>query len=69
MLISDHPTLLTTRMHDGGAVPFGIYDSRVLRAKVEGGEGAPKRKFCEEELGCESVIKDGTKLMGMLFEC
>jgi len=68
MLISDHPTLMTTRMHDGGAVPCGIYDSRVVRAAVDAGKPCPTRKFSEEGLAGEAVVMDGTRLMGMLFE-
>ena len=39
LLLSDHPTLLATRGHDGDAVPFAIYDSA--------NPGTP-RKFDEE---------------------
>ena len=60
LLLSDHPTLLTTRMHDGSPVPYGIFDSRI--------EGAAKRKFCEAEMAGEPVLMDGTELLRILFE-
>ncbi len=59
LLLSDHPTLLTTRTHDGAPVPYAIFDSR--RA------GAP-RKFSEREAAQTPLVEDGTKLMDMLFE-
>jgi 2,3-bisphosphoglycerate-independent phosphoglycerate mutase len=59
LIISDHPTLLTTRTHDGGPVPFAIYDSRAAQAQA--------RKFCEAELAGEP-IRRGTELMKLLFE-
>jgi 2,3-bisphosphoglycerate-independent phosphoglycerate mutase len=68
LLISDHPTLLTTRMHDGSPVPFALYDSRLVKAALDAGQPAPKRKFCEEELASEPVLMDGTELMKLLFE-
>lgn len=34
LLLSDHPTLLTTRTHDGSPVPYAIYDSRTVAAAV-----------------------------------
>jgi len=67
LLLSDHPTLLTTRMHDGSPVPFAIYDSRVVRDALAAGKPVPARKFCEVELAAEPVVA-GTSLMGMLFE-
>lgn len=68
LLISDHPTLLTTRMHDGSPVPFAIYDSRTVKAALAAGKPVPTRKFSEEELACEPVLMDGTELMKLLFE-
>ncbi len=61
LLLSDHPTLLTTRTHDGAPVPYAIYDSSIARP------GA-KRKFCESDMACEPVLMDGTELMKILFE-
>lgn len=68
LLLSDHPTLLTTRTHDGGPVPYAIYDSRTVRQALAVGGEAPRRKFCEKELLGEPVLMDGTRLMPMLFE-
>ena len=65
LLLSDHPTLLTTRTHDGSPVPYAVYDSRVAAAAA--GRPAPRRKFCEAELACEPVLMDGTELMDVLF--
>ncbi len=68
LLLSDHPTLLTTRTHDGSPVPYALYDSRRVSAAVREGRPAPRRKFCERELLCEPVRMDGTQLMPLLFE-
>lgn len=68
LLLSDHPTLLTTRTHDGGPVPYAVYDSRTVNAALQAGKPAPKRKFCEEKMMCEPVLMDGTDLMRVLFE-
>ena len=68
LLLSDHPTLLTTRTHDGHPVPYAIYDSRVADAAWNAGKQPPKRKFCEKEMECEPVLMDGTDLMRVLFE-
>lgn len=60
LLLSDHPTLLRTRGHDGNAVPFAIYDSRH--------PGAP-RKFDEahaRETG--DFLAEGPMLLRALFE-
>ena len=60
LLLSDHPTLLNTRGHDGKAVPFAIYDSRY--------PGAP-RKFDEahaKETG--DFLAEGPMLLRALFE-
>ncbi|NCB06212.1 MAG: 2,3-bisphosphoglycerate-independent phosphoglycerate mutase, partial [Clostridia bacterium] len=59
LLLPDHPTLMTTRTHDGSPVPYAIYDSR--------NPGKP-RKFCEREAACEPVLMDGTELMERLFQ-
>ena len=68
LLLSDHPTLLTTRTHDGSPVPYAIYDSRTVAAARAAGRPAPMRKFCEEELASEPVLMDGTDLMKLLFD-
>ena len=44
LLLSDHPTLLTTRTHDGSPVPYAIYDSRTVAAARAAGRPAPMRK-------------------------
>lgn len=68
LLLSDHPTLLTTRTHDGSPVPYAIYDSRVVKRALEKDGKAPLRKFCEREMECEPVLMEGTDLMRLLFE-
>lgn len=68
LLLSDHPTLLTTRTHDGSPVPYAIFDSRTVRKALDEGREPPIRKFCEEEMMCEPVLMDGTDLMRLLFE-
>lgn len=68
LLLSDHPTLLTTRTHDGSPVPYAIFDSRVVRKALSEGKQPPLRKFCEEEMLCEPVLMDGTDLIKLLFE-
>lgn len=59
LLLSDHPTLMTTRTHDGAPVPFAIYDSRH--------PGMPK-KFSEREAGKGPALPNGDLLMPRLFE-
>ena len=68
MLISDHPTFLTTRTHSGLPVPYAIFDSRTVRKALDEGKKPPVRKFSEEESAFESVLMDGTELMKRLFE-
>lgn len=68
LLLSDHPTLLTTRTHDGGPVPYAVYDSRTVKKALRKNGRAPLRKFCEKEMECEPVLMDGTDLMRVLFE-
>ena len=68
LLLPDHPTLLTTRTHDGSPVPYAIFDSRVVRKAIADGKVPPTRKFCEEEMMCEPVLMDGTDLIKVLFE-
>ncbi len=68
LLLSDHPTLLTTRTHDGTPVPYAIYDSRKVASELAAGKPVPSHKFCEKALVEEPLQNDGTKLMNMLFE-
>lgn len=67
MVLSDHPTLLTTRAHDGAPVPFAVYDSRTVKAAKQLGLPAPSRKFCEREMAGVPALTDGVELMGVLF--
>ena len=68
MLISDHPTFLTTRTHSGLPVPYAIFDSRTVRKALDDGKEPPIRKFSEDESAFEPVLMDGTELMKILFE-
>ena len=68
LLLSDHPTLLTTRTHDGTPVPYAIYDSRVVARALAEGKPALSRKFSEKEFAAAPLQDDGTRLMSMLFE-
>ena len=68
LLLSDHPTLLTTRTHDGAPVPYAIYDSRDVARALAEVRPMPVRKFCEREVAAEPLLEDGTKLMALLFE-
>ena len=60
LILSDHPTLLATRGHDGGAIPFAIYDSRT--------PGTP-RKFDEAHARATGDhLAEGPMLLRALFE-
>ena len=59
LLLSDHPTLMTTRTHDGAPVPYAIYDSR--------NPGTPK-KFSESSALSGPALANGDLLMPRLFE-
>ena len=59
LLLSDHPTLMTTRTHDGAPVPYAIYDSR---------KASSPRKFCESEAAKGPYLENGDWLMPRLFE-
>ena len=60
LLLSDHPTFLTTRTHDGSPVPFALYDSRR--------PGTP-RAFSESAARQTGVaLANGDLLMPALFE-
>ena len=60
LVLSDHKTLLTTRMHDGTPVPFTIYDSRVDNATGLG--------YTEAEAASGKYLDAGPLLMAELFE-
>ena len=68
LLLSDHPTLLTTRTHDGSPVPYAVYDSRTVTAALAAGRPAPVRKFDEKECAKGPYLAPGTRLMNVLFE-
>ena len=60
LILSDHPTLLSTRGHDGDAVPFALYDSRT--------PGTP-RKFDEAHARATGDhLSEGPMLLRALFE-
>lgn len=60
LILSDHPTLLNTRGHDGNPVPFAIYDSR--------NPGTP-RKFDEAHArAAGDHLAEGPMLLRALFE-
>ena len=59
LLLSDHPTLLATRGHDGHAVPFALYDSAA--------PGQP-RKFDEKNAAATGdFLSEGPMLLRALF--
>ena len=59
LILSDHPTLLATRGHDGNAVPFALYDSK--------NPGTP-RKFDEEHAKATGdFMQEGPMLLRALF--
>ncbi len=58
LILPDHPTLLTTRGHDGSPVPYAIYDSRK--------PGKP-RKYSEAAAADTPLLNDGSKLLERLF--
>jgi len=60
LVMADHRTLSTTRGHDGGPVPFILYDSRYDRKTG--------LRFCEDEAKKGEFITDGTRLMELLFK-
>ena len=60
LVLSDHKTLLSTRGHAGGAVPYVIFDSRFDRKTGQ--------SFCESDAGRGKIMTSGTELMGLLFE-
>ena len=68
LLLSDHPTLLTTRTHDGAPVPYALYDSRANACERAAGIPDPVRKYGETEALKTPLLEDGTALMALLFE-
>ena len=60
LVLSDHRTLISTRGHDGGPVPYVIFDSRYDRKN-----GA---SFCESDARSGRAVSSGIELMGILFE-
>ncbi len=60
LYLSDHPTLLSTRTHDGAPVPYLLYDSRE--------ECESRLDFGETNASKGNYIADGTQLMSRLFE-
>ncbi len=59
LLLSDHPTLMTTRTHDASPVPYAIYDSRNPEAPV---------RFCERQAAKGEHLGNGDLLMPRLFQ-
>lgn len=60
LYLSDHPTLMATRTHDGAPVPYVLYDSR-----VDTGLCLP---FGETSAKKGALIDPGTQLLPILFE-
>ncbi|MGE4485457.1 MAG: 2,3-bisphosphoglycerate-independent phosphoglycerate mutase [Oscillospiraceae bacterium] len=60
LILSDHKTLTSTRGHDGGAVPYILYDSRK--------ENGSKLPYSEENGLRGRTVSAGVALMSMLFE-
>ena len=58
LIMCDHPTLLTTRTHDGTPVPYAIFDSR---------KPAPPRKYSETGAEAMPLLENGSKLLERLF--
>ncbi|MCL2083398.1 MAG: 2,3-bisphosphoglycerate-independent phosphoglycerate mutase [Oscillospiraceae bacterium] len=60
LILSDHKTLISTRGHDAGAVPYILYDSR--EQKCSG------RPYSERECEKGGLVGDGTQLIDRLLE-
>jgi 2,3-bisphosphoglycerate-independent phosphoglycerate mutase len=60
LYLSDHPTLMSTRTHDGAPVPYVLYDSRV--------DTGLNRPFGETTAAQGGLIDPGTRLLSILFE-
>ena len=61
LLLSDHPTLLSTRGHDGNAVPFALYDSR--------NPGTPVKFDEAHARATGDHLAEGPMLLRALFAC
>ncbi len=60
LLLSDHKTLMSTRTHDGGPVPFLLYDSA---------HPVPtNRPYTEAAGGQGPFVERGTELLDLLFD-
>jgi len=59
LMLCDHPTLLTTRTHDGAPVPYAIFDSR---------KAAPPRKYSESGAMEYPLLENGAMLLERLFK-
>ena len=68
LLLSDHPTLLTTRSHSEVPVPYAIYDSRVAEEIFEKTGKYPTKKFSESSFANDELLTEGTELMAKFFE-
>ena len=60
LILSDHPTLLNTRGHDGNPVPFAIYDSR--------NPGMPVKFDEKHARATGDHLAEGPMLLRALFE-
>ena len=60
LVISDHRTLMTTRGHDGGPVPYVIFDS--------GFDRKTGLSFCEVDASLGQFISEGDGLLSTLFK-
>lgn len=58
LLLSDHPTLMRTRSHDGTPVPYCLYDSR---------KTPRSRKFSERGVAEMALLPEGAMLLPLLF--
>jgi 2,3-bisphosphoglycerate-independent phosphoglycerate mutase len=59
LMMTDHRTLISTRGHDSGLVPYVLYDSR--EDKKTG------MRYCEESAKRSKHVTSGTDLMRLLF--
>jgi len=61
LIMADHRTLLSTRGHDSGPVPYILYDSRNIAKTSD-------KTYCEADAISTGHIEVGTNLMSLLFE-
>jgi len=59
-VMADHRTLISTRGHDGGPVPYVLYDSRY--------NNKTNLNFTETDAEKGEFIPSGTELMKKLFD-